>query len=165
MLNHEPDQRPTAIEILNSPLLPLMEMEESEFQKALRNTLKNPETHQYKKLFRELFDQNLPNAKDYCYDLEFLQTNLALKQSFLASKVKTTLVSIFRRHCGIHLATDFLIPKFQPIVDFGCPAVQILDSSGIIVHLPYDLRVQFARFVARRGIVQLKRYDTVQIQK
>ena len=36
--------------------------------------------------------------------------------------------------------------------------MQILDSNGAILTLPYNLRVGFARYVARHGVTNLKRY-------
>ena len=37
--------------------------------------------------------------------------------------------------------------------------VQVMTRSGGVVSLPYDLRVPFARFLARAQVTNLKRYS------
>ena len=35
----------------------------------------------------------------------------------------------------------------------------MMDHSGMVVGMPFDLRVPFARYVARNGISEMKRYS------
>jgi translation initiation factor 2-alpha kinase 4 len=35
----------------------------------------------------------------------------------------------------------------------------LLDRSGALVTLPYDLTVAFARYVARQGVASMRRFD------
>ena len=34
-----------------------------------------------------------------------------------------------------------------------------MDHSGTLVTLPFDLRIPFARYIARNGVVNIKRFD------
>ena len=38
-------------------------------------------------------------------------------------------------------------------------AVSVMDHSGKLITLPYDLRIPFARYIARNGVVNMKRFD------
>lgn len=34
-----------------------------------------------------------------------------------------------------------------------------MDHSGTLVTLPFDLRIPFSRYIARNGVVNMKRFD------
>ena len=38
-------------------------------------------------------------------------------------------------------------------------AVSVMDHSGTLVTLPFDLRIPFSRYIARNGVVNMKRFD------
>ena len=38
-------------------------------------------------------------------------------------------------------------------------AHNVMDHSGTLVTLPFDLRIPFARYIARNGVVNIKRFD------
>jgi translation initiation factor 2-alpha kinase 4 len=71
LLQHDADRRPTADELLHSDLLPAVEMQPSEFQLIVKQTLSNTQTHQYKWLINALLDDQFPSSvQEYVYDAD-----------------------------------------------------------------------------------------------
>lgn len=62
LLNHDPSQRPTAQELLQSEHIPPPQIEESELQDLLRRTLANTQSKAYRYLIASCFDQDVTPA-------------------------------------------------------------------------------------------------------
>jgi len=59
---------------------------------------------------------------------------------------------------GVQVPTPLLLPKTRIWAEQVESRVDVMDTSGMLLHLPFDLRLGFARYVVRRNIAHLKRY-------
>lgn len=166
MLNPDPGQRPSAEQLLDSPLLPPMEMHELEFRKAFQGALcSGPQSRTHKWIFNEIFanDRYPSSAQDYCYDTNFstIQEEFSMGKQLISEEVEKRLSKIFRRHSAVRLASPMLIPKNRQVVETASNRqneVTLADRNGLLLSLPFDSRFGFARFVARHQISRLKRF-------
>ncbi|KAF6023267.1 hypothetical protein EB796_018424 [Bugula neritina] len=155
ILDHDADKRPSAAELLQSDYLP--QMEEQEVDELFRSTLANPQTKSYKKLISTIFSQPISRKFDFIYD------NDAHKGVNLANLINKQIASqrlknILSAHGAVELEVPLMLPKLS-IYESCSQLVTFMDSAGNLVSLPFDLRVPFARFVARNNISNLKRYS------
>lgn len=80
------------------------------------------------------------------------------QQHLLAQRlVSDCLEKVFRKHGAVKLTTPLLMPR-DSNYEANDSYVRLMDHSGGVVALSYDLRAPFARYVARNSIRQLKRY-------
>ncbi|XP_003503470.1 eIF-2-alpha kinase GCN2 isoform X1 [Cricetulus griseus] len=157
LLNHDPAKRPTATELLKSELLPPPQMEESELHEVLHHTLANIDGKAYRTMMGQIFSQHISPAIDYTYDSDILKGNFLIRTAKIQQLVCETIIRIFKRHGAVQLSTPLLLPRNKQIYEHNEAAV-FMDHSGMLVMLPFDLRVPFARYVARNNILNLKRY-------
>uniref|UniRef100_A0A6J0TZA8 non-specific serine/threonine protein kinase n=1 Tax=Pogona vitticeps TaxID=103695 RepID=A0A6J0TZA8_9SAUR len=157
LLNHDPSKRPTAMELLKSEHLPPPQMEESELHEVLHHTLANIDGKAYRTMMGQIFSQRISPAIDYTYDSDILKGSFSIRIAKIQQHVCETISRIFKRHGAIKLHTPLLMPKNRKLYEHS-EASYLIDHSGMLVMLPYDLRVPFARFVARNNITNLKRY-------
>ncbi|XP_052009423.1 LOW QUALITY PROTEIN: eIF-2-alpha kinase GCN2 [Xyrauchen texanus] len=158
LLNHDPALRPTAVELLKSDLLPPPQMEESELHEVLQHTMANINGKAYRTMVNQLFSQNISPVMDFTYDIDIHKGSFNFTSAKLQQYVYETVTRIFRRHGAVRLQTPLLLPRNKRLYD-GCETACFMDHSGMLVSLPYDLRLAFARFVARNNISHLKRYS------
>ncbi|XP_023370051.1 eIF-2-alpha kinase GCN2 isoform X2 [Otolemur garnettii] len=157
LLNHDPAKRPTATELLKSELLPPPQMEESELHEVLHHTLANVDGKAYRTMMAHIFSQRISPAIDYTYDSDILKGNFSIGTAKIQQHVCETIIRIFKRHGAVQLCTPLLLPRNRQIYEHN-EAALFMDHSGMLVMLPFDLRVPFARYVARNNIMNLKRY-------
>ncbi|XP_026643675.1 eIF-2-alpha kinase GCN2 isoform X2 [Microtus ochrogaster] len=157
LLNHDPAKRPTATELLKSELLPPPQMEESELHEVLHHTLANIDGKAYRTMMGQIFSQRISPAIDYTYDSDILKGNFLIRTAKIQQLVCETIIRVFKRHGAVQLCTPLLLPRNRQIYEHNEAAV-FMDHSGMLVMLPFDLRVPFARYVARNNIPNLKRY-------
>ncbi|KAJ3108882.1 hypothetical protein HDU97_010154 [Phlyctochytrium planicorne] len=174
LLNHTPSERSSSGELLQSKLLP-PKLEKDLLSEALR-TIVNPENPAYfSRLLSSLFELRPDKHKDVAYDLTAdpvvgvskdpsLQVINPAFYSVL-SKIHKNAVSIMQSHGAIEIPAPLLVPassQFGNVASRSPDAkapVQLLDSSGMVVQLPYDLTLPFARHVSKvKSISMLKRY-------
>uniref|UniRef100_A0A8C0CMP9 non-specific serine/threonine protein kinase n=1 Tax=Balaenoptera musculus TaxID=9771 RepID=A0A8C0CMP9_BALMU len=157
LLNHDPAERPTATELLRSELLPPPQMEESELHEVLHRTLANVGGKAYRTVMAQTFSQRISPAVDYTYDSDILKVGLsrASKELHLVHKRVDYFFSLGVG--AVQLCTPLLLPRNRQIYEHN-EAALFMDHSGMLVMLPFDLRVPFARYVARNNILNLKRY-------
>uniref|UniRef100_A0A669B3K3 eIF-2-alpha kinase GCN2 n=1 Tax=Oreochromis niloticus TaxID=8128 RepID=A0A669B3K3_ORENI len=129
LLKHDPALRPTAQELLKSELLPPPQMEESELHEVLQHTMANINGKSYRTMVAQLFAQNTSPVMDYWIVVYFIFT-----------------------------VTPLFLPRNRKLYD-GSELACFMDHSGMLVTLPYDLRIAFARFIARNNVTHLKRYS------
>jgi len=169
LLNHNPIERPSSSELLESEYLPPLEIEEAKQQVMIRQVIQNPRSKQHKFLLNTLFNRQMSSVDDIVYDSEIdvvkskrLINNEQLKArvfQFVSDRLK----SIFKKYGAIRFRT---VPTFIPTNSLSkfnlSHAFSVCDNNGSIIHPPYDLRIPFARYVARnsslRSIPQYKRY-------
>ncbi|XP_054828909.1 eIF-2-alpha kinase GCN2 isoform X2 [Eublepharis macularius] len=157
LLNHDPSKRPTAMELLKSEHLPPPQMEESELHEVLHHTLANVDGKAYRTMMGQIFSQRISPAIDYAYDSDILKGSFSVRSAKIQQHVCETVSRIFKRHGAIKLHTPLLMPRNKKLYEHN-EASCLMDHSGMLVMLPYDLRIPFARFVARNNITNLKRY-------
>ncbi|GAB5572594.1 eIF-2-alpha kinase GCN2 isoform X4 [Prionailurus iriomotensis] len=157
LLNHDPAKRPTATELLKSELLPPPQMEESELHEVLHHTLANVDGKAYRTMMAQIFSQRISPAIDYTYDSNMLKGTFSIRTAKIQQHVCDTIIRIFKRHGAVQLCTPLLLPQNRQIYEHN-EAALFMDHSGMLVMLPFDLRVPFARYVARNNILNLKRY-------
>ncbi|XP_053488960.1 eIF-2-alpha kinase GCN2 isoform X2 [Ictalurus furcatus] len=158
LLSHDPALRPTAVELLKSELLPPPQMEESELHEVLQHTMANVNGKAYRTMVNQLFSQNNSPVMDYTYDIDIYKGSFNFNSAKLQQYVYETITRVFRKHGAVRLQTPLLLPRIRKLYE-GCEVACFMDHSGMLVTLPYDLRVSFARFVARNGISHVKRYS------
>ncbi|XP_042356887.1 eIF-2-alpha kinase GCN2 [Plectropomus leopardus] len=158
LLNHDPALRPTAQELLKSELLPPPQMEESELHEVLQHTMANINGKAYRTMVGQLFAQNTSPVMDYTYDIDLHKGSFSFNSAKLQQHVYETITRIFKKHGAVRLQTPLLLPRIRKLYD-GSELACFMDHSGMLVTLPYDLRMAFSRFVARNNIMHLKRYS------
>uniref|UniRef100_A0A8D0HU32 Protein kinase domain-containing protein n=1 Tax=Sphenodon punctatus TaxID=8508 RepID=A0A8D0HU32_SPHPU len=152
LLSHDPAKRPTAMELLKSEHLPPPQMEESELHEVLHHTLANIDGKSYRTMMVQIFSKRSSPAIDYTYDSDILKVSFKF-----ASKQIRNQKDVLQTWPKIQLHTPLLLPRNRKLYEHN-EASYLMDHSGMLVMLPYDLRIPFARFVGRNNISNLKRY-------
>ncbi|KAJ8399100.1 hypothetical protein AAFF_G00414790 [Aldrovandia affinis] len=158
LLSHDPALRPTALELLKSELLPPPQMEESELHEVLQHTMANVNGKAYRTMVNKLFSQSISPVIDYTYDIDLHKGSFNANSAKLQQYVYEVITRIFKKHGAVRLQTPLFMPKNRKLYEVSELAC-FMDHSGMLVSLPYDLRLAFARFVARNNISNLKRYS------
>jgi eukaryotic translation initiation factor 2-alpha kinase 4 len=83
-----------------------------------------------------------------------------IQKGILFTNFHAKLIEIFQRHGAVEIFSPLLIPSGSTssyLEKTKC--VELLDSSGLVVQLPYDHTIPFARYVARmKNVSKLKRW-------
>ncbi|AWP16645.1 putative eukaryotic translation initiation factor 2-alpha kinase 4 [Scophthalmus maximus] len=158
LLNHDPALRPTTQELLKSELLPPPQMEESELHEVLEHTMANINGKAYRTMVGQLFAQNTSPVMDYAYDIDLHKGSFSFNGAKLQQHVYETITRIFKKHGAVRLQTPLLLPRNRKVYD-GSELACFMDHSGMLVTLPYDLRMPFARYVGRNNVTHLKRFS------
>jgi translation initiation factor 2-alpha kinase 4 len=143
LLDHNPKERPSSSGLLQSGKLPV-QMESETIRQTLAG-LSDPKSPYYQKMMAALFSRPATQAKDFAWDMDG-STNPSAQDLMLQNIVKQKLGSIFRRHGALEVPRTFLFPRSG---HYGPNAVQLLDPSGTLVQLPYDLTLPHARSLAK----------------
>ena len=163
LLNHDPAKRPNSQELLQSDYLPPPQVEETELKEMIRHTLNNPGGKGYRHLVDTAMDQTMSISQDITYDLELSRTSnhKSLRKTLIGQEYVRRLVEqVFRRHGALHVEMTHLMPRSETkIYEKNAPLCEVMTRSGGVVSLPYDLRVPFARSIARAQISHMKRYS------
>uniref|UniRef100_A0A673HCI1 eIF-2-alpha kinase GCN2 n=1 Tax=Sinocyclocheilus rhinocerous TaxID=307959 RepID=A0A673HCI1_9TELE len=164
LLTHDPALRPTAVELLKSDLLPPPQMEESELHEVLQHTMANVSGKAYRTMVNQLFSQNISPVMDFTYDIDIHKVE---EEGNTGTHVVIFCVVMFISVCvsgAVRLQMPLLLPRNRRLYE-GCETACFMDHSGMLVSLPYDLRLAFARFVARNNISHLKRYSIERVYR
>ncbi|KAI9746573.1 MAG: hypothetical protein M1818_000286 [Claussenomyces sp. TS43310] len=142
LVNHNPKERPSSAGLLQSGKIPV-QMESETIRQALAGLLE-PKSQYYQKMMAALFSRPITQVKDFAWDMDGRIP--AAKDIMIRNVVKQQLTSIFRRHGALEIARPSLFPRSS---HYGPNVVQLLDQSGALVQLPYDLTLPLARSVAK----------------
>ncbi|KAJ7163895.1 kinase-like domain-containing protein [Mycena crocata] len=157
LLDHDPDTRPTALELSQSPLLPAR-LEDEYFKGALGMMVK-PDSPHHQAVLASLFSQSQPPARRFLYDSECgLPEHAALNDI-----VQERLSYIFRLHGAVDMEPPLLMPVVNPAEDKNQAAY--IDRYGEQVVLPQNLLIPFARLAARGNISRIKRYHITNVYR
>uniref|UniRef100_A0A1B6C0L6 non-specific serine/threonine protein kinase n=1 Tax=Clastoptera arizonana TaxID=38151 RepID=A0A1B6C0L6_9HEMI len=156
LLNHDPSNRPSSLELLQSDHLPPPQLEEAELHELVRHTLSNPQSKGYKHLIASCFHQKMTAGNDVTYNMSSGKSRRYLS---LLEDASDCIRKIFQVHGAVSLLTPLLTPYSDVVAQGDSVAVSLMTRWGGIVTAPLDLRIPFARFLAQNpGITHIKRY-------
>ncbi|KAL4807775.1 anticodon binding domain of tRNAs-domain-containing protein [Aspergillus unguis] len=144
LLSHSPAERPSASELLQSGQIPL-QVEEETFRRAIMHLLSDPSSPDYKKILSAIFSQSPKKAEDIAWDMDSRGAPAA-NELLMHGLVKERLTSIFRRHGAVETTRQMLFPKSPHYSN----DVRLLDASGNMLQLPFDLTLPNARAIPRQ---------------
>ncbi|KAH9923827.1 uncharacterized protein B0H18DRAFT_1013542 [Fomitopsis serialis] len=150
LLQHNPNDRPTALELSQSSLLP-PRLEDEYFKGALKMMTK-PDSPHLQAVLSSLFNQPAKPVRGFLYDT---QAGL-LEHVTLNGKVIDCLVEIFRLHGAVNMEPPLLMPNTNPEEERN--RAVFLDRHGEVVALPNNALLPFARLAAREGTKRIKRF-------
>ncbi|KAF1983446.1 Serine/threonine-protein kinase [Aulographum hederae CBS 113979] len=146
LVKHRPSERPSSAELLRSGKVPV-QVEDETILQALRglSDTNSPFHHQ---MMSALFSQSLNHqVKEYTWDIAGSGVAMQPNDLVLQSAVKEKLCSIFKRHGALETQRQLLFPRSDHYNNKA--VVQLLDASGTLIQLPYDLTLPYARTLAR----------------
>ncbi|KIY67256.1 Serine/threonine-protein kinase [Cylindrobasidium torrendii FP15055 ss-10] len=149
LLQQDPDDRPTALELSQSPLLP-SRLEDEYFKGALRMMAK-PDSPHYQAVLASLFKQPVRPSLNLVYYTEAEPS----EHASLNGLVQEHLTAIFRLRGAIDVEPPLLMTMTEPEED---GEAAFIDKHGEIVRLPTSLLGPLARLAARSGTTRIKRF-------
>eukprot|EP00912_Choanoflagellata_sp_UC4_P000357 UC4_evm3s219 len=165
LLEHDPARRPSARELLRSTLLP-PKIEDESLQQILRS-LVDPSTTHYAQVMETLWNPSPNNVdqgkRDLSYDIKTSYDSKNFnkgdiyERNMIRDEIQRQLQHIFTRHGAVAVSTPLLMPKGSNY-KFESDSACFLDPTGVLVHLPHDYKVPFARLIARSGPRPLRRF-------
>lgn len=149
LISHKPSERPSSTELLRSNILPL-KIEDETIRQALSG-LSDPRSPYHQKMMSALFSHDQVNSnrvKALAWDAKDPSTNEDPARLHMRTVAKGILESVFRRHGADEARRESIFPRSGY---YNSPnVVQLLDASGNLVQLPYDLTLPHARQLARK---------------
>ncbi|KAJ8606060.1 hypothetical protein MRB53_041215 [Persea americana] len=147
LMAHKPSERPTSLELLRTGLLPV-KIEDETIRQAL-SSLADPRSPNHQKMMSALFahDQAAENqVKAMAWDAKD-QTSfdepLKLRMKAIA---RDALISVFKLHGAEEVYRNQIFPRSTHYT--ATNVFQLLDASGNLLQLPYDLTFPLARKLA-----------------
>ena len=155
LISHSPGDRPSSLELLRSGKLPV-QIEDETIRQALQS-LTDPGSEYYQKMMTALFTQTPDQRiKDFAWDAKASKQPLTAEDLRVRDIARTTLCSIFRRHGAEETQRTLLLPRSSY---YTAPnIVQLLDGTGNLLQLPYDLVLPHARRLAKQEPAVEKTY-------
>ena len=157
LLKHTPEERPTSQELLQSQYVP-PKIEDGQLDEVLKHTLASTNSTRYQRMMKAMFLQSVSSVQDITYDLDVFTGPVSPHAILVQQMVHESVKSVFLRHGALRLRTSLLVPRTKLFEQLEF-AVSVMDHSGTLVTLPFDLRIPFARYIARNGVVNMKRFD------
>lgn len=159
LLDHDPSRRPSPMDMLHSPLLP-PKMQDEYVEELLRLAARPTSTHRHQ-LIASLFSKtDADEVRDYTFDTG-AQSD---EDDVLVGVVCQYLRSVFQKRGAVPVHPPLLVPP-NDVYAGETSVVKLLDRTGNLVLLPYDLTVPFARVCARSGHLRLKRFDIADVYR
>ncbi|KAK9479055.1 kinase-like domain-containing protein [Lipomyces japonicus] len=144
LLDHKPGNRPSALDLLESGQLPVY-IKDEQIQQTIRS-LTDSDSPWLSQVREALFSRPHDLVKDVLYD--HLKRDTCINDLVVRGQVKERLVSLFRCHGAVEVPTQCVVFPKSP-VSIPANRFQLLDVSGTVLQLPYDLTLPHARFLAR----------------
>ncbi|PRP82937.1 eukaryotic translation initiation factor 2-alpha kinase 4 isoform 1 [Planoprotostelium fungivorum] len=158
LLATEPTERPTAHQFLNSGHLP--SVVEEELLKNAMKSITNANTTLHSTVVDLLFSVKPDKHSDHHYDYH-MGTAFAATDCSLRETIIEQLVKVCKRHGAMNVQTPVLIPKND--IQSQNHVAMLMDDTGTLLSLSYDLTLPFARLVARNRITNLRRYHHARV--
>ncbi len=156
MLNHDPNARPSAKELLHNELIP-RKADEIAFDELLKYSFNNKQSTNYKKILKALFEQRNSKIDDASYDATNCKQISSIKTLQIREYVYNSLLRVFQKHGGYMISYPLLTPACD-LLDNIDKVYKLTDAFGLVLTLPCNNRIQFARYLARSGTTNLKSY-------
>ena len=163
LISHSPGNRPSSVELLRSGNLPL-QIEDETIRRTLQS-LSDSGSPYYQKMLSALFAQTTDQrVKDYAWDAR-TDSNPVLSADEMRARTAARLIvtTIFRRHGAEETSRSTLLPRSN--VYSNPNVVQLLDSTGSLLQLPYDLTLPFARSLTKTVPAANKTYVFGQVYR
>ena len=125
---------------------------------VLKHTLASSNSTRYQRLMKAMFSQHVSPVRDVTYDFDMFTGQVSSRAILAQQVIHESVKSVFLQHGALRLRTSLLAPRTKLLEQLD-QAVSLMDHSGALVALPFDLRIPFARYVARNGVCQMKRFD------
>ncbi|CAG9789488.1 unnamed protein product [Diatraea saccharalis] len=151
LLNHDASVRPTCAELLASEHVP-RPVPEGALSGLLAHTLNDRGARCYQRLITACLDQKLSAAEDITY-----HGDVKSKPTELLENLKDIVINVFKSHGAKEFSPPLLMPRSK-YWDSYANAVKVMTASGAVCHLPHDLRLPFARYIAFSGTKYMRRY-------
>lgn len=149
LISHKPSERPSSAELLRGDMLPV-KIEDETIRKALTG-LADSKSPYYQKIMSALFAHDSANnsrVKALAWDARPARTTDDTTRLRLRGIALHTLQNVFRRHGAEGSRRPTIFPKSGFYTNPNL--FQILDASGNLLQLPYDLVLPHARQLARQ---------------
>ncbi|KDN44887.1 Serine/threonine-protein kinase [Tilletiaria anomala UBC 951] len=156
LLNHRAEARPSPMELLKSDLLPL-KLEDEYIDECLR-LMTNTSSTYHDRLLGALFGRSdVDDVRDFTFDMG---AELDADTS-LTAVICDHMRVIFQRHGAVQSRIPPLVPPNELYVAQAedRKLVRMLDRSGLLVYLPFDGLLPFARAFKDTQTKRFKRYD------
>ncbi|CAE6423470.1 unnamed protein product [Rhizoctonia solani] len=155
LLEHDPDKRPSALQLSTSEYLP--ETLEDEYVKEALPMIVDPRRPHYEALLAKLFDQDTVPAKAFIYNTHAdIPDHAALYDT-----VRDKIVSVFHMQGAVSKEPILLALNHSSneASNEDRQSVILLDRRGDLVTLPRHATTPFARLAAIEGTTRIKRYS------
>ncbi|TGZ69923.1 hypothetical protein CRM22_003465 [Opisthorchis felineus] len=156
MLQHDPDRRISASDLLASPYVPPLKSTEAAFRKQLVEACKEPDGKLYRFIMHTLFTQSCPRTSDMLYDqqmrLDYPLVNLYAQESAMGSEFENYWIGLRESLTDVQLVSvcqrvhRYIVQKLESI---------FLVHNGVYLQPPLLVPVS-AAVLPRR----LNRYTT-----
>ncbi|EUC62024.1 PEK/GCN2 kinase [Rhizoctonia solani AG-3 Rhs1AP] len=155
LLEHDPDKRPSALQLSRSEYSP--ETLEDEYVKEALPMIVDPKRPHYEALLAKLFDQEPTPAKAFIYNMHAEIPDHAA----LYDMVRDKIVSVFHIQGAVSKEPILLAPNHNSDLASNeeRQSVILLDRRGDLVTLPRHATTPFARLAAIEGTTRIKRYS------
>lgn len=157
LIRHKPSERPTSAELLRGGKIPV-KIEDEQIRHAL-SSLSDPTSPYYHRMMSTLFSQSTNRQLlDRMWDSNVEGTSVTdiIDYTLLQGLVKERITSVFRRYGAVETQRQGLIPRSDQYA--RSDVFELLDASGTLVQLPYDLILPHARLIAKRDHVVERSY-------
>lgn len=160
LLNHDPKLRPGASELLQSGLIPV-EHQDVIIKEALRS-LADPASPWQQQVRETLFNQPYVLARDIMFDRVGKDSHSGILENtsndyLILCHTLNEITKIFRNHGAIpDFNGSWLIPR--SLMQAKDHVYELLDRSGAVLTLNYDLVLPIARFLSREQVNISKLY-------
>ncbi|CBI63247.2 Eukaryotic translation initiation factor 2-alpha kinase gcn-2 [Caenorhabditis elegans] len=162
MLQRNPDERPTADDLLNDEDLPMHTKEDATFRNLCEKVIKKRDGRMNAWLLDKQFKEEVPTSLNYCYDVDIcLERAKYNNREVLVETLRAEFCKILKIHSFEKLHTHTLMPVSTALAaaSVRTKPVEVLDRSGVPVALPMDLRQNFVRFCVRNSVQRMKRFN------
>lgn len=146
LLNHDPRERSTADELLKSGMLPVKEQDQ--IVKEALKSLADPSSPWQEQVRETLFNQPYNLANDILFDRE--RDQLSVSSQLLGKQMIDEIVEIFEIHGAVQTREPPLIFPKSPLYSMK-NVYEVLDKTGTVLQLAYDLTLPMARYLAKNN--------------